>query len=351
MSQERKYTEFLAYLDAERPMPGAPIIQMNDGQSCIPQHFLEYQHDRQSVEQIIDDIEFSKKYPIFVCEDETGIYIQIGIIGHDNYGVRTEDTPLKIVYGRKWRVEPNLPSSEIIQTAFLAVKKAREHEIRELLRLTSRISNKKSTPFSGHHDIPFIARKMITKQSMRCTEANNKCKHIIQNMLDHITFDHRHFKLTGLEKRKNGKFILDIKLLSAAKHHEDQSDLPEFSSIDLDIIVESLDQNTIYHMIMSELVHTGDRYVDEKFTYRGFKRFSWATDVEEIGEISIAMRDKKKIEESGFNTNFQGVNYEVDSTRVPILHHSPLTEKVIQDIEQFGSLAGQLPRRVQAKRA
>ncbi len=125
--------KLFSLLHGEEPLTNAPIIELGNGKSCIPQHYLFYKHSLKSVEQIVALVDFDESYPVFACEDEKGIYVQVGVIGFDNYHRLSSDK--KIVYGRKWRIETQLPSSEIIQTIFLAIKKAREHEIRELFRL------------------------------------------------------------------------------------------------------------------------------------------------------------------------------------------------------------------------
>jgi hypothetical protein len=125
------------------------------------QHYLSYQHSLQSVEQLLLDIDFDPRYPIFVSQADadlsaktgSGLYVQVGIVGVDNYK-SSDNGQEKLVYGRKWRVEPQLPSSEIIQTIFLALKKAREHEIRELFRLEHK--DKMTTPLNNHHDFPLL---------------------------------------------------------------------------------------------------------------------------------------------------------------------------------------------------
>ena len=69
----------------------------------------------------------------------------MGVVGHDNYQKQPATGGLKLFFGRKWRVEPELPTSEVIQSVFLAIKKSREHEIRELFKLT--LSGSITTPF------------------------------------------------------------------------------------------------------------------------------------------------------------------------------------------------------------
>lgn len=151
-------------LPGEIPMPQAPQIKLDDGTNCIPQHYLSYHHTKSSVQDLVADIDYDPHYLLFADEDKGGIFIQVGIVGLDNYISKHFQAHQKIVYGRRWRVEPNLPSSEIIQTCFLALMKAREHEIRELVKLHQK--GKTTTPFSCHHDLPLMA--MSSK-----TQANN----------------------------------------------------------------------------------------------------------------------------------------------------------------------------------
>jgi hypothetical protein len=145
----------LPLLPGETALPSAPKVLLDDGTNCIPQHYLSYHHTKESVENMVAEISYDPNYLIFVDEDKGGIFIQVGIIGIDNYMNAQSQDSQKIVYGRRWRVEPQLPSSEILQTAFLALMKAREHEVRELIKYNDK--NKATTPFSCHHDLPLMA--------------------------------------------------------------------------------------------------------------------------------------------------------------------------------------------------
>ncbi len=335
----------LAYAQAEKPIPGAPIIEMNDDHGCIPQHFLTYNHSYESVAAIINDIEFSDKYPVFVCKDETGLYIQVGIIGYDNYKPKSKNDPQYIVYGRKWRVEPNLPSGEVIQTIFLALKKAREHELRELLRLKNSKTGKRSTPFSGHHDIPYMAQIMPTME--RCSNGYGALKENELNVfLQQLDFDQEPFELHGIEKCKNGKYVIDLEIVPPA----DSKHTHVFSTLlntPFSILVDNLQPNTLYHAIMAELIVISDRSVDENFKYRGFKRFSHKNSIDDIGEISIMLRNNKALNDCPeFFVNFKNTNYNVDATRVPLLHHHDLTQKIIDQLKSFGRLQGHLPKHI-----
>lgn len=347
MDIQKQRSKLLAYATAEKPMPGAPIIEMDDGNNCIPQHYLEYEHTLDSIEQVIADISFSEKYPLFACEDESGLYIMVGVIGKDNYKNHLPDAPLKITYGRKWRVEPNLPSSEIIQTAFLAIKKAREHELRELLRLRSNVSGKRSTPFTGHHDTPVLAQLSDDSGHIQCLSTVLKTEAQIRDALKPLSFDYHDLTLVDLEKLKNGLYAITVCIRDSQDCQKPayfESDVPEYSGLEFTILLERPTRSQLYHATMDEILRISGRYVDEKFKYRGFTRFSWDNDVAKIGEVSIALRDKEKMVEAvGFNGSFKNINYDVDSTRVPVIRNNAFSEKILNSLTQFGTIEGHMP--------
>lgn len=68
-----------------------------------------------------------KDWHFYVVADGDFGYLQLQWMGKDN---DTDVTQRQ--YGRKWRLCPYMTDSEVVQTAFLAVKTAEEHETREL---------------------------------------------------------------------------------------------------------------------------------------------------------------------------------------------------------------------------
>lgn len=324
----------------EKSIKNAPTVSLWDGSFCVPQHYLLYEHTIDSVEKIILDIDFDSHYPVFACEDKTGIYIQIGIVGYDNYQLQEQQEKLKLVYGRKWRVEKNLPTAEIIQTVFLAIKKAREHEIRELYKFI--MKGKITTPFSNHHDIFSLARSahcLIMDSSDKLP--NDKVDdEMLQCYLDVIKYDDRVFKLVTVEERINGSWILDIKVESRVK-----SQLPEIKAVrSITLILETLEPSEMYYQLMDELIRLSDRYVDEHFRYKKFPRFSRKNNVENIAKLSSAMRKLNNDEHEKFKKEFDKINDQTDETRVPKLSTGQLSKKIIHSLESFGRLEGFFPR-------
>jgi hypothetical protein len=303
----------------ERAIENAPTLTLRNGRSCVPQHYLQYSHTLTSVEAVIANIEFSKRYPIFISEDAGGLILQIGIIGFDNYRPTAKQAGRKIVFGRKWRIEPNLPTSEIIQTAFLAIKKAREHEIRELF--TFSCDGKTTTPFNNHHDLPLMARNAEIVETPICAALS------LDACLDLIRFDGGRFTKIDAQSLRNGLTAITIRL---NMHQED--DYEDLSADPFTLLLKSLTANDLLHGLMRELIARSDAHVDETFCYKGFARFSAQNDVMAIAQLSADLRQNpEKIlgqKNSRFVKDFATERYDTDITRVPQLSNSPYSQKL-----------------------
>ena len=147
-----------------------------DHQEIIPQQYLDVNRSLKSVENILAKISLPDDYLLFAGQHESVIFLQVGIIGYENYPENKEQKESKkIVYGRRWMLEPTTPTSEVVQTAYLAVKKAREHELREHVFFTTlsttltaqgnlesqkdtvqKRQNHRTTPFNSHMDLPVM---------------------------------------------------------------------------------------------------------------------------------------------------------------------------------------------------
>ncbi|MGK0247802.1 MAG: hypothetical protein ACI910_000529 [Oleispira sp.] len=325
-------------LDGEKALENAPKAALADGRFCIPQHYLSYQHSLQSVEQLLMDIDFDPRYPIFASHDEAGIYVQIGIIGVDNYK-SSHGMQEKVVYGRKWRVEPQLPSSEIIQTVFLALKKAREHEIRELFRLEHQ--EKMTTPFNNHHDLPLLTN---SRERLQPAMDDTKIKVLfsveIESILKTIRYDGVQFELFSFMFRPTGEYLVELTLLPQAGRQ-----LAELSGTKyISFMLAKPTLNYFFHQLMQHLIHLSDRYIDEQFHYREFNRFSWENDVKAIAQVSTEVRQlHKAVDLDGFNQHWQQSNYETDRSRIPVLSSGPLWYKLKRQLASFSPVESTLP--------
>jgi hypothetical protein len=312
----------------EKVMPKAPKVLLSNGNYCIPQHYLIYHHTLESVEALICDIEYDPRYIVFAAKDQGGIYVQIGVVGHDNYYKKStqKNNELKLLFGRKWRVEAELPTSEVIQTVFLAIKKSREHEIRELFKLT--LQDSITTPFNTHIDLPLMAEFYNKRQCAAIPDTKASPEQKITEILSLITYDHSTITLQEVLQRGNGLWLVDIKI-----NQTKRSTLPEMKSRTLYLQVESLTLNSISRALMEEFIRLSDLHVDQHFSYQGFHRFDPTIDIADIADLSQQTRKHELA--AHFVSEFIKTNEQVDLKRIPTVQAGALAKKHQKIIEQF----------------
>ncbi|MBB1489228.1 hypothetical protein [Oceanospirillum sediminis] len=326
---------------AEGPLQGAPVAILSNGHCQIPQQFYEFSHTLGSVEALLDLISFSEHFPVFSGEDTGGIYIQVGIIGYENYPGSGQIREKKIVYGRKWRVEENLPTSEIIQTVFLALKKAREHEVRELftLKSASEIYDKERscTPFNNHHDLPLMQfADLLPEKSADFSEQE------VKDFLKRIRFGLREITLIHYEQRHNGDYLMDFRL--GVIPDGEIKLFPEYDNREISVLISEPGINAVLYGLMDQLLAISERYVEERFRFNGFARFSRTLDVQKIGAFSVQTRcfDQQKIS-AQFNQDFRQMCGEVDRSRVPALKTDAQKRRLNPILQQARIKEGFLP--------
>lgn len=306
----------------EIAVENAPVLRRGDAGNCIPQHFLRYAHSVSTVEAIAAHISYDKRYPIFVSEDGSGLFIQIGVVGPDNYKKSAD----KLVYGRRWRVETNLPTSEIIQTVFLALKKAREHELRE--RFVLDFNGRKTTPFNGHHDLPYIARNGVAFEGDKPLE--------LKDIIKSVIYDGAKFLISNQIALPSGETVLSLSMRS-----ESSNEFARLCNGGLTFVCENLRPTTVLHAMFEACLKTSDRRTEETFLYEGFARFSQSVDILKIAEFSADMRQcpsKYLPQEQAldFMGQLKSENYETDQTRIPQLSSSPYSRGVSQSLRKLG---------------
>jgi hypothetical protein len=164
-------------------MLGAPVAPLRDGGQVVPGQFRQFRLTEQEAQQIVARIELPPGLVAFVGQDPSGggPYVQIGVLGPDNYGGR-DHNPDKLVYGRRWRIEPALPDYELVQTVFAAARDALDHETRELFAIDGR------TPFSGHIDATAMAAMLKTGTVTAPKSPELKSLEDVQALLDRTRF-------------------------------------------------------------------------------------------------------------------------------------------------------------------
>lgn len=349
-SQHKSENTSLSQLDIQAHLTlgeycliSAPIIDLPNGQTCVPQHFYGYHHSLESVEHLLGKISFDKAFPIFCAEDEQGLFIQVGIIGRENYQKHHIDRPKKIVYGRKWRVEPNLPTSEIIQTVFLALKKTREHEIRELFTLTSELNNSVSTPFNNHHDLPLMAQYAeLFDLSINSNTTFDMAS--IQQTLQRLRFDQTRIECLDICTRPNGKLLIDIIFQIGNAEQDEQIEFAELHGIECTLVLNKACLNELLYELMQCLVNLSDRYVEEHFRFNGFARFSRNHNLQAIGDFSVNTRKLHEgvLDEKGKRLISEH-NDQVDESRAPKIQLTQQAQRLASSFNTREKLEGVLP--------
>ena len=325
----------------ETQMPAAPLVVLPNGKPVIPQHYLQFEQTLLSLREILQDIESLPQFLLFADEDAGGLYVQVGMIGRENYDRGEHLRQQKLVYGRKWRIDQDTPTSEIIQTAFLAIKKAREHEIRELFTLVDLASGKTSAPFSTHQDLPLMANNPELVQPVARVAVNEL--EILQQLIQRCQFGERSIEIVDLLAHKQ-HFILDIKLGNAPSVRRAEGEMPEFDEIEFSLMINSLTPENVLHELMDTFIRLSDATVAEHFRYKGFTRFSRTIDPVRIAALSVASRPyARDMENAQFAKHFRHLNYQTDANRVPKLGQGVLADKNRAAIFSVNNLLGHLP--------
>ena len=338
-----QHTALTQLVQGESAMANAPFVTLANGHHFIPQHYLRYQHTAESIQQIISEIDYADNVLLFAAEDVNGMYVQVGLIGRENYDREHHVRPQKLVYGRKWRINSDPPTSEIIQTAFLAIKKAKEHEVRELLTLVDKASSKVSTPFSNHLDLPLMTKNkdFLQSRQLKTSELNIR---LVAEFLEGVTFGERKIVVDLVEQRRQSQYLVDVSLgeLPLARQAEGHKD--EFEGATFTLILSDATRSALLYALMDALNAHSDNHVENHFRYQGYRRFSRNNDPEKIAALSIASRPyARDSRNTGFNVGFKKANYDIDASRVPDIGTGRLAAKNSALIAGYAELQGHMP--------
>lgn len=333
---------------AERAMPLAPSVTLAPGLSVVPQHYRQYQQSLASLQQLLSEVALhtaqgvDKHTLFFADEDHAGLYVQVGLIGRENYERSHNLRPHKLVYGRKWRIDPDTPSAEVLQTAFLAAKLAHQHEIRELLTLDHPERGYTSTPMSTHQDFRLMAQHPELLRWETQTQAPTVEQ--AQAMLAPVRFAQRRIEVVAVWPRSQ-HVLVDVRLGPAPLARQQEGDWPACDNIQLTLLVTPFNRSALVHALLAALLQLVEQRVEEGFRYRGLARFSRSLDPWALGELSLATRPYGRDLGAGpFAAVFRQSNAQVDASRAPSLGHGPLADKNRALIAQHGDLLGYMPR-------
>lgn len=344
----------------ETPLPYAPVVASVNGQAVIPQQFLDVNRTLSSVEAILSRIEVPEHFLLFAGEERGLVYLLCSVIGHENYIKRPEQrTELKIVYGRRWLLEPSTPTSEVVQTAALAVKKAREHELRERVVVyldgDDDCQTIRTTPFNCHMDLPLMANSrskfnaVSTSNDLNQNQIGEKDRWSVEELLGRIRVDNLQPRLCAETQLSNARVLYDITLENTAGPAHSFADL---ESKTISLMCEQsanslgLDRAEFLHALFDALLIMSDKYVDETIAFDNFRRFSRTICPTDIAGFSHQTRKPVSADER-FGSHFQDMSYRVDAAKAPGINNGDLgfrQREVLAEIElRYGSLAGYLP--------
>lgn len=328
-------------LPGERSMPNAPTVELPNGYVAIPQHYMRYRQTLCSLRAVLADIRFDDKTLLFAGSDHSGLYLQVGLIGRENYDRTDQLRPHKLVYGRKWRIDADTPTSEIIQTAFLAIQKAYEHEVRELLTVRDAWVNAVSAPFSCHQDAPLLAANPALVQAGFEPELLSRAA--VEHALADVRFAQRPLALASYHDGPPYRLLV-LRMEQAPLVRQQEGDLTHFADVLLPITLQQATSGALLFAVLDALLQVNLRWVEETFAYRGVARFSRQFDPRRIAALSVATRPyRRDADKTGFISGFQHANYEVDRARAPSLGSGALAARNRELIGRYPGLLGHMP--------
>ncbi|KAF7775379.1 hypothetical protein PCIT_a1558 [Pseudoalteromonas citrea] len=294
-----QYQEDCAY---EEAISNAPKVLLTDDIEVTPQHFFKYHHTLESVRELLADIEFETSYRLVASEHNGLLRMQVAMLSADNY----QSGSKKLLFGRSWPIEVNLPTSELLQTALLALYVAREHEIRE--RYTLSVDGAITTPLNNHQDFPLI----VKVPHLLSGSANQLTKSGVERILKQVRFLDQEFSLERYVEVDGDNVLISVLLLSG------DDELPEFRSTSLHLVCSLKDENAFYYELMEGLLKISKQYVAENFKFRGVARFSKNHCVVGLARLNRDVRDPSKLAMCELSSlQAAQLNYEVDATRMP----------------------------------
>lgn len=323
-------------------MPHAPRVRLPGGVVCIPQHYMTYAHDLATLAAIAARVTFDAHTLVFAAQDDHGLYVQIGLIGRENYERRAVARPRKLVYGRKWRIDADTPGAEIVQTIYLAIKKAREHEVRELFTLRPAPGGAASAALSSHQDVSVLAQSRDWLAHARGPGVTDRRR--LQQLLSGLRFAERPLRLQSLHFF-GGQAWVEVVADAPSPVRAQEGELAEFAHLRLCVRFDPAEPHQLVYELMDALIRTSDRHVDETFRIDGFARFSRRIDPRLVAQLSIAARPYRRDEaNTAFQDGFRRANYATDAARAPQLGDGALAQRNRRLILAHAPLAGHLPR-------
>lgn len=320
----------------ERALPFAPTVCALGKAVVVPQQFMSVSRSLSQLEAILEQIETIDGYLLFAGEIGGSLYLQVGIIGQENYptGKLTDGAHgSKIVYGRRWLIEESTPTSEVIQTALLAVQKAREHELREKLSIEFDGAGHRATPFNSHQDAPLMAR---VKPIVTCANQDS-----IEQTMSKVRFDERQLILVDVELIDETLRLIRLRL-EPEENSARSVGFPEFDNQDIIVCFNQTHSNVLLHAVTEQLIALSNRFIAEHFRFEGFNRFSHRLNPIAVAKFSYDTRRPLSISRS-FAPYFSSMSYHVDSRKAPRFNSGKLGQYQVKQLDVHRVQLGFLP--------
>ncbi|RBP53366.1 hypothetical protein [Arenicella xantha] len=319
----------------ETPLNCAPTIRLQNGAMAVPQQFLKVERTLENLENVLAEISLPKDYLLFAGQDSGLLFIVVGVLGVENYprqGVASNEP--KIVYGRRWLIEPSTPTSEIVQTALLAVKKAREHELRELFVVRA-VAGAKATPFNCHQDLPLMAGNSdVLKSAKQRLDGPDALK----DLLSRVSIDGCQIELSEIAAISSA-YVLSIILVSGSP----TSHFNDLMGRQITFVCQNLELDHVLHSVFNACLAESDRWLEEHLRFLGFARFSQNLSPIAIAEFSSRTR-RVRATNKEFVDEFSDMSYQVDSAKAPRFNLGELGKKQRCVVDSFTGLQGYLPK-------
>jgi len=312
----------------ETPLAFAPMIRLSNGEYAVPQQYIDVDRTLSNLSNVLAHIEVPPGYQLFAGQEDSCMYLIVGVIGKENYPANAEIAEMaKMVYGRRWLIEPTTPTSEIVQTSLLAIKKVREHEVRELLSVTIGQGSHVTTPFNCHLDLPLMAGNESTLANTPTID--------VEHQLETIAFAGYSFELQS-HLLLGDKTVYELNVIGSSSH------FPELVDSSLVVICEQQGDGDFLHQLVTSLIARSDAYVDESLAFKGFKRFSRKIDPIELAKFSYQTRNVK-INDPRFDKGFKDMSYKVDAAKAPFYNDGKLGRMQRELVFSYDNLGGYLP--------
>ena len=279
---------------------------------------------------------------LFCHEDQHGIYVQVGMIGRENYEDGNQIRPRKLVYGRKWRIDADTPDSEIVATAMLALKK----RVNMKYESCSKYAQAACSVTARHSAVIKISRSCVCNQFLKSSKTETDAEDLklsIEQRLATMRFAQRPLHLVSLQRLPSGSVVLQIALVRRLWCGCKKAIFPEFSGLQFEIVLAA---DRLHELAYEFLMQRSNSVIAMSRNIFSIVvlRFSRQHAVEQIARLSLISRPyAKDMKDARFEQIFRSTNYQTDAGRKARLGSGALAHKNRAKIRRYGQLTGHMP--------